>query len=63
MNIQCKRLHCMQWMLYFYHLAKSSQNRSIWLKYRLYFSQIELKSFDLAKESLAFSNIFLKFAT
>lgn len=29
----------------------------------LSFSQIELKSFDLAKESLAFSNIFLKFAT
>ena len=26
-------------------------------------SQIERFSFDLAKESLAFSNIFLKFAT
>lgn len=44
-------------------IAKSSIFSSIWLSYHLFFSQIECFFFDLAKESLAFSNIFLKFAT
>lgn len=43
--------------------AKSSVFPPIWLSYHLFFSQIERFSFDLAKESLAFTNIFLKFAT
>ena len=43
--------------------AKSSIFSSIWLSYHLFNSQIEHFFFDLAKESLAFSNIFLKFAT
>lgn len=43
--------------------AKSSVFSSIWLSYHLFFSQIEHFSFDLAKETLVFSNIFLKFAT
>ena len=43
--------------------AKSSIFSSIWLSYHLFLSQIEHFFFDLAKESLAFSNIFLKFAT
>ncbi len=43
--------------------AKSSIFSSIWLSYHLFLSQIERFFFDLAKESLAFSNIFLKFAT
>ena len=40
-------------------LAKSMKNSSIWLLYVVFFSQIELKSIDLAKESLASSNIYL----
>ena len=44
-------------------IAKSSIFSSIWLSYHLFLSQIERFFFDLAKESLAFSNIFLKFAT
>jgi len=44
-------------------IAKSKKKRSIWLSYHLFLSQIERFFFDLAKESLAFSNIFLKFAT
>ena len=43
--------------------AKSNIFSSIWLSYHLFLSQIECFFFDLAKESLAFSNIFLKFAT
>ena len=43
--------------------AKSSIFSSIWLSYHLFLSQIERFFFDLAKKSLAFSNIFLKFAT
>lgn len=43
--------------------AKSIVFPPIWLSYHLFFSQIERFSFDLAKESLAFTNIFLKFAT
>lgn len=53
-------MHC---MLNFYNLAKSTEKRLIWLKFRLYFSQIELKMTDLAKKSLVCSNIFVKFAT
>ncbi len=44
-------------------IAKSNIFSSIWLSYHLFLSQIERFFFDLAKESLAFSNIFLKFAT
>ena len=44
-------------------IAKSSIFSSIWLSYHLFFSQIEHFFFDLAKETLVFSNIFLKFAT
>ena len=43
--------------------AKSSIFSSIWLSYHLFFSQIGRFFFDLAKETLVFSNIFLKFAT
>ena len=43
--------------------AKSSVFSSIWLSHHLFLRQIERFFFDLAKESLAFSNIFLKFAT
>lgn len=48
---------------YEHTIAKSSIFSSIWLLYHLFLSQIERFFFDLAKETLVFSNIFLKFAT
>lgn len=43
-------------------LAKSDEKTPIWLRYKEYFSQIELKNIDLAKVSFAFSNNYRIFA-
>ena len=43
-------------------LAKSDKKTPIWLIYKEYFSQIELKNIDLAKVSFDFSNNYRIFA-